>query len=328
MSSKLLSIQEANKVLAGSGSYLVAADEKALRQLNRGQWIGGTIPYFMAEKGGTITQDQVFVTEMPAHVKLSGISMLSEKNISQVYSQMPGNGFGVIILPASSPIHLSFAMKAPSFDQFAVHPLVGWISGVHLNELGQSKPLTINGKTGEISETDAVVMYLDLPSNYVCDVGIVNIFKQGNKETLEFLETGFSVKDVLLNGQKRNFADFLIENKIDTKNPLVANYAGAMINASFQSIDEKNKVVHLYAPVFKGTQYKLADSITNYVDNFTKNMPQNTDQIAFSCNCILNFLYSELEGKKTGGITGPITFGEVAYQLLNQTMVYLTIQKI
>ena len=46
----------------------------------------------------------------------------------------------------------------------------------------------------------------------------------------------------------------------------------------------------------------------------------------FSCNCILNYLYSELEGKKTGGITGPITFGEIAYQLLNQTMVYLTIE--
>jgi hypothetical protein len=32
-----------------------------------------------------------------------------------------------------------------------------------------------------------------------------------------------------------------------------------------------------------------------------------------------------LEGKKVGAITGPTTFGEVAYQLLNQTMVYLKI---
>ena len=28
---------------------------------------------------------------------------------------------------------------------------------------------------------------------------------------------------------------------------------------------------------------------------------------------------------RTGEMVGPITFGEVAYQLLNQTMVYLTI---
>ena len=52
-------------------------------------------------------------------------------------------------------------------------------------------------------------------------------------------------------------------------------------------------------------------------------LPQGNENIAFSCNCILNYLYSELEGKQTGPITGPITFGEVAYQLLNQTMVYL-----
>jgi hypothetical protein len=32
-----------------------------------------------------------------------------------------------------------------------------------------------------------------------------------------------------------------------------------------------------------------------------------------------------LDGKKTGEITGPVTFGEVAYQLFNQTMVYLTV---
>jgi hypothetical protein len=37
-------------------------------------------------------------------------------------------------------------------------------------------------------------------------------------------------------------------------------------------------------------------------------------------------LYSELEGKKTASIIGPITFGEIAYQLLNQTLVYAEIQ--
>jgi hypothetical protein len=46
---------------------------------------------------------------------------------------------------------------------------------------------------------------------------------------------------------------------------------------------------------------------------------------AFSCNCVLNFLYGGLEGKKTEGFTGPITFGEIAYQLVNQTLVYVTV---
>jgi hypothetical protein len=51
------------------------------------------------------------------------------------------------------------------------------------------------------------------------------------------------------------------------------------------------------------------------------------DAIALSCNCVLNYVHSSLEGRSPGGIVGPITFGEIAYQLLNQTMVYLTITR-
>ena len=46
----------------------------------------------------------------------------------------------------------------------------------------------------------------------------------------------------------------------------------------------------------------------------------------YSCNCILNYLYGDLEGKKTGGFTGPVTFGEIAYILLNQTLVKLDVK--
>ena len=52
------------------------------------------------------------------------------------------------------------------------------------------------------------------------------------------------------------------------------------------------------------------------------------DKVFFSCNCVLNYLYSNLEGKKVGSFTGPMTFGEIAYVLLNQTLVYLQVQDI
>lgn len=48
-------------------------------------------------------------------------------------------------------------------------------------------------------------------------------------------------------------------------------------------------------------------------------------QPAFSCNCILNFLYGGLEGERALPIGGPATFGEIAYVLLNQTLVYMEI---
>jgi hypothetical protein len=47
----------------------------------------------------------------------------------------------------------------------------------------------------------------------------------------------------------------------------------------------------------------------------------------FMCNCILNFLYGELEGKKTGALQGAITFGEIAFKLLHQTLLHLTFER-
>ncbi|MBS1700483.1 MAG: hypothetical protein JST12_02390 [Armatimonadetes bacterium] len=328
MSSQLLTLEQASQLLTQPGAYLVAADANVLCQLPKGNWIGGSIPYFIAEEGGVVSQNRVFVTKLPEATKIVSTQLVSEADMPNVYRNMPENGFGVIILPATSPSHLSFALNAPSYEDFAMKPLVGWISGVHLSELGKTTPTVFDGRNGRSSESDAVLMYLDLDADYVCDMGIVNIFTQGGGDTLEFPETSFSVKDVLVNGVKQNFAEYLKANKVDIKNPLVANYAGAMINVSFQGIDEANQIVNLYAPVFQGAEYKLADPIQDYVGQFTSQMPKDSDSIAFSCNCILNFLYSELEGKKTGNVTGPITFGEVAFQLLNQTMVYLTLEKI
>ena len=85
--------------------------------------------------------------------------------------------------------------------------------------------------------------------------------------------------------------------------------------------------VTFYAPVFEDMPYQFATPISDYVTEFDKAISaEKSGDSAFSCNCILNFLYSELEGKKTGTLTGPIVFGEVAYQLLNQTLVYMTLE--
>ena len=107
-----------------------------------------------------------------------------------------------------------------------------------------------------------------------------------------------------INGKKTIFSEYLLSNKIDIKLPLVANYSGSMVNVSFQEIKEKEKIVNMYAPVFKGVEYKIALPVKDYVKEFMKYLPKETINPVFSCNCILNYLYSELEGKKTGQYHG------------------------
>ena len=159
----------------------------------------------------------------------------------------------------------------------------------------------------------------------MASIGIVNLFKQGDGDSLRFEEEGFTVKTCLVNGEPRDFAQYLKANRIDTRLPLVANYAGAMVNVSFQAVREADGAVDLYAPVFRDVEYRIAAPVDNCIEAFKRALPHGTSAV-FSCNCILNFLYSELEGKTTEGMYGPVTFGEIAYQLLNQTLVFLEIK--
>lgn len=326
--SKMYTLSELSELIEQGAVLSIAGEETQLKQLPKGNWVAGTIPYFMSDEGGLVSREKIYATQLPDYVEKVNITLNNETQLTNIYSDSPNNGFTLVIIPAMSPVHLSYALKANEYKDFAAHPVIGWISGMHLDDLGKQSAKVINGLTGEVSDSQAVTMQITLPDNFYSEIDIVNIFEQGTGDTFEFLDDGFSVKDVLINGEKTNFADYLLTNKIDTKQPLVADYAGAMVNISFQGIDEETMSVNLYAPVFKNVEYKQAAVVEDYVNAFENNIPKNSDKILFSCNCILNFLYSELEGKQTSGITGPITFGEIAYKLLNQTMVYITIHEL
>jgi len=319
-------VTEVKDMIARGQKLLLAGDETLLRQLPAGDWIGGSIPYFMTERGGLSTRYMIYVAELPDFISGTATKVYDAATLASVYTDMPQNGFSIISVPAFCATHLAFALNAPKYQGFATRPLIGWISGVHLNDMGKVTPKVFNGQTKTMLEDGAVVMHVALPPAKVAEVGILNIFEQSEGDTITFQQDGFSAREAYVNGVKTNFAAYITKNRLDTDLPLVADYFGAMVNVSFQNVDVVKQEVKFYAPVFVGVPYKHARPIDNYVQQFTSQVPTHLDkQVVFSCNCILNYIYSELEGKRTGEITGPTTFGEVAYQLLNQTMVYLTI---
>jgi hypothetical protein len=327
MTTGMYTINAVKDMVTAGKKLLLAGDEAGLRELPKGSWIGGTIPYFMAAQGGVCTKEQLFVTQLPDYVGNVKVAIYDQKNIGKVYNDAPEQGFSTIIIPAASPTHLDFALNAPTFENFATRPLIGWISGVFLDDLGQVSPKVFDGTQGKAFENAAVVLHAELPKDKIVEIGIVNIFEQSDGDTITFSQNGFSAQEVMVNDSKVNFADYLAEKKVDTKLPLVADLFGAMINTSFKGVDEVNQQVDFYAPVFEGIEYKIAKPVGDYVEDFRSRIPQGAgDHLVFSCNCILNYLYAELEGKKTADFTGPITFGEIAYQLLNQTLAYLTIE--
>jgi hypothetical protein len=271
-----------------------------------------------------ITKEQLSVQDLSDFTLGATINSYETGNLSKINEDAPDHGFSIVIIPATSSAHVSYAQEAPNFPGFFMKPILGWISGVHLDDLGKISPKVFNGLTGESSGEKAVAIHCPIPDAKNAVVSMLNLFKQGSGDVIKFEEKGFSIKNCLVNGAKRNFADYLSENKIDTRLPLVADYCGAMINVSFQGVNEAEKIVNLYAPVFNDVEYKVAAPVDNYVQAFNNALPKDVSPI-FACNCILNFLYSELEGKVVDKMYGPITFGEIAYQLVNQTLVYVEV---
>lgn len=320
----MYSLEAVAQLVAGGQAMLIAGDEALLDQVPRGNWIGGTIPYFMGEQGGLHSSEMMHVTVIDGvvggYVGVYGVS-----NIGNIAADGPLNGMTVCILPAGSLVHEHYAKHAPDFDDMFMKPLVGWVAGVDLGELGRCTPKVYNGATGQKSDRHAVAMHLELPSDKQAKVELLNLFQAADAHTLVFDADGFAAGDCMIDGTRSNLARFIREQAIDTRMPLVADYNGFYVNVSIQSVDAASGKTSFYAPVFAGVEYRFASPVADYIGSFNQAMADRKIDAAFSCNCILNYLYAGLQGKKTGDLTGPITFGEIAWQLLNQTLVWVEI---
>lgn len=336
MEQGLVDLKTASDLINSGRCLSVAGDESLLKQLPSGRWIGGSTPYFIGEQGGVATQQQVYVNDFSRLCHHCDIKSYGLSDLHRVMLDAPDNGFSLIILPGDSDILSAYARHAPGYEDVYLKPVTGWVSGTYLSAADlndnnsvqgeTSVPVVINGENNSLGDDQAVVMHITLPQNKIAHLNMVNLFQQGSGPRIQFPRSGFNVDACLIDGRPQNFSDYLVENHIDTRLPLVADYCGAMINVSLKENNQTEKTVSFYAPVFNDIEYRLAQPVENYIQEFEAAMPEAVNQWTFACNCILNYLFLNLEGKKTANITGPITFGEIAYQLINQTMVYLTVE--
>jgi hypothetical protein len=164
-----------------------------------------------------------------------------------------------------------------------------------------------------------------LPRGYQAKIGIVNTFEQGHGDDIQFPTTGFEASEVIVEGRRRSVADYFGQAEFDTRLPLVANYHGTKCNVTIRSLDISGSKITFFAPVFESVTYRHAKPIGDYSERFLSAIPEDIGNTVFCCNCIHNYVHGGLEGRRTGSLQGPMTFGEIAYQLLNQTLVYVTL---
>jgi hypothetical protein len=321
------SIEKVKELIDGKKPVIVAGDEALLRSLPAGNWIGGTIPYFMTPDGGQISRTRAFVTEVPAFARDVRVVTYDEQTISRIGRDSPENGYTILILPAFTGLHRLFALEAPSFENLFLKVVAGWIAGTHLDDVGKISPKVFAGPTGEMLDAKGVAMHIELPREYQAKIGIVNIFEQGDGDAIQFPATGFESSNCIIDGKHRSVADYFGRSEFDTRLPFVANYSGTKCNVSIRSLDIPGNKITFFAPVFEGVTYRHAKRVGDYAQSFLAAIPQDIGDAVFCCNCVHNYVHGELEGRRTGALQGPMTFGEIAYQLLNQTLVHVTLSK-
>ncbi len=228
----LCSISDVQNQIAIGKPLFLAGSESALSQLSKGNWIGGTIPYFMDAQGGTCSEDTVFVNEAPDSALGVQIVEYTAETLPSICKDAPENGFSFAIVPAGSLAHKAYAQDAPGYEGMYLKPVIGWVSGVLLSDLGKKQPKVFNGRSGTNCSDCVLVMHVELPPGKQADLDIVNIFKQGAGDTISFSSAGFCAGECLVNGKPTNLARYISSTRTDTRLPLTADYNGSILNVS------------------------------------------------------------------------------------------------
>ena len=326
----LYSVAEVAAMLATGETLILAGEERLLAALPRGEWIGGTSPYFMtAEAGGTHDRDRIFVQRMPAIASVAWVGMLDRAGLPDLAALGPENGYTILLIPGHSEIHRDFALHGIDWPDMFRRPVVGWVTGVDGDSAATDRPKVFDGRSGRCADDQAVVLHVALPGNAFARADIVNLFAPDMDGPLLTFDgdASFTAEWVMVDGVRTRLIDHIRANGIDMRLPLVADYNGTMVNVATAAIDEASGEITFFAPVYSHVSYRFARPVEDYPRQFADQLGNPRGDVVFSCNCILNYMYAGLEGERPGGMTGPVTFGEIAYVLLTQSLVYLVIEQ-
>lgn len=311
---------------------LLAGAEANLATLPQGCWIGGTAGHFLTPDGGMPAGNQVFYTDFTGIAEAASWRSFDAGNIHEIAQPYPAHGFAILILPGFSRLLNDVAGRIMEFDGLYNLPLMGWVSAVALDRMDKllpcAWPKTFAG--GVVAGTEcAAVLYVSLPRHYFAQLNIANLFSPGTGPDIQFLQAGHCIEDeCLIGGKPQNLADYMVTAGIDKRLPLVADHEGALLNVSIASADATSRRVIFLAPVSPVLTYRFAEDVLDYEAEFVRAAAElELEQAAHSCICALHFRYAGLNGAHYTGpaINAPVTFGQIAYTVLNQTLTCLTI---
>lgn len=304
---------------------LLSACSAVLDCLPKGNWIGGSSPYFMDSSGGVHTEEKIFVDDFTDIAEQYKISIYNADNIKNIAINSFENGFTLLVIPLDSDTHREFGINSLAYDKIFNNPVVGYVAGPTVDDTQKSVSKVYNGSTNKSHNQEAVAIHIKLHRNQVARAEILNVETiNPDSPSIEFPKTSFVQSDCTIDGEPANIADFILENKLKENYLIIANYNGALINRDIKHIDTDKREVSFHSPIFDDETYYLANINDNYQKLFDTKLAERKSNIPYSCSCVSYYLVGNLINKKIN-MEGVFAFGEIAFQLLNRTLVFLEI---
>jgi hypothetical protein len=326
--------------MIGEGRVLLLAGaEEDLATLPEGCWIGGTAGYFVTPQGGVAAAGQIFYADFTTITNGASWRSFEAGNIHEIGQHYPHNGFAILILPGFSKLLGEVTGRIMEFDGLYNLPLMGWVSAVALdglpNILPRERPKTFAGGP-QAEDERAAVLYVSLPEQCFAQLHIANLFTPGSGPQIRFPAPGqTSDGDCLIGGERSNLAQYIAERGIDRRLPLIADHEGALLNVAILMADAQSGRMMFLSPVSPALTYRFAEDVLDYAAEFARAAAEIAlDKAAHACICALHYHYAGLMLLKEDAsplpfcgpdITAPVTFGQIAYTVLNQTLTCLTI---
>ncbi len=329
--------------MIGEGRVLLlAGTEDDLCHLPAGCWIGGTAGYFATPQGCVAAAGQIFYVDFTGIALGASWRSFDAGDIHELAQHYPSNGFAILLLPGFSKLLGDAAVRIMEFDGLYNLPLMGWVSAVALEGQPHILPQGVRPKTfagsGEAAAERAAVLYISLPEQYFAQLHIANLFAPGTGPEIRFpAPAQFSDGDCLIGGVRGNLVRYMVEQGIDLRLPLVADHEGALLNVAILRPRDGGAV--FLTPVSPALTYRFAEEVLDYAAEFTRTVAEiELDQAVHACICALHYHYAGLTygvdqhaAQRNAlpmpgpDIIAPVTFGQIAYTVLNQTLTCLTI---
>ena len=304
----------------------LCGNEETLKDLPKGNWVAGMTPYFM-DSVGKICDNKIYVDDFSFIAEECEMATFDEKDIAEIAKRNKySNGFIFVVLPIDSQVYFTFANHSLEYENIYDNPVVGYVSSVLLEEYGKKQSKVAVGSEGVLHGDKAAVMYVKVPERLRVRAEIMNFDSiDDTTPSLKFPKTGFKQSDCLIDGKPGNIASYLeaVKTRIGHYPQLITSQNGALVNRDIKSVNVTTGEAVFFSPAYESDIYYLVKPNNDYLATFNRRLGRKTDVIA-CMSCTSYFLQGDFEYRHID-FNGVYTFGEIAYQLLNKTIVTLEV---